>query len=747
MGIIVKNILLVPATLAFSIAGICSAWAQDAGKDKPADQKTQTLDPVNVRENHVQDDTRPKLQHIMREVDGPLITVTKKTSITKLDNIPTVVDNNLRDLFAQTPGLYVSEQQTASQFNLSYRGIGNPQESEFVSVMQDGIPLEGDWIGFPTLYVLPLPQTISEVQLIRGGSSLLYGPEPGPVVNFISRKPDPNREFGGVSENIIGNHGLSGTFNRIDGTVGEWDYLLDAHYRSDEGQRDNAGSILKGTDLHIGFRPDDRGYWALDFHGYEFAGGDPGKYGYPIFKRDQDFTPTPYNKDWVDRYALSLSNKQKIGNDAEWSTKMWRGYQDQTTRAAASLPDIANAPLPATTALQDATFRFTGVDSRVVDHWGRGNAFTAGFVYYHSDAPLRQWNDSNLWTDRFDRFTPVCAKTSTANCIKLNQDRSTDYGAIFAENVFRWGEWHLVPSVRLERENVDINESVHVRNAPSDTIPLADRSVDHTVPLFGLGVGNDFGHGNETYFNVSQGWRPVRYFDVGSPFGNLAPTEANDPSPTHVVSFEGGVHGTPIAGLFYDASLFWVNVKDRIEAQPIPGDPLNETIDVNTGNTRHRGFEGQIDYDFLAARDVHTTRHFSIFANLQLLNATFTDSRTATQVGKTPAFSPHYLARAGVVYREDKKLKLALSAVSVASQYAQDSNAPFGAAGTDSFIPAKVPQYTLWDFSGDYWVLPQVRLLGGVSNIGDKKYYNRIFSNGIEPGLGRTFYTGFAYEF
>ncbi len=197
MGTIVKKTLLVPATLAFSIAGACCAWAQDADKDKPSEKKPQTLDQVNVRVNRVQDDTRPKLQHIMREVDGPLITVTKKTSITKLDNIPTVEDNNLRHLFAQTPGLYVSEQQTASQFNLSYRGIGNPQESEFVSVMQDGIPLEGDWIGFPTLYVLPLPQTISEVQLVRGGSSLLYGPEPGPVVNFISRKPDPNREFEG----------------------------------------------------------------------------------------------------------------------------------------------------------------------------------------------------------------------------------------------------------------------------------------------------------------------------------------------------------------------------------------------------------------------------------------------------------------------------------------------------------------------------------------------------------------------
>jgi Fe(3+) dicitrate transport protein len=185
----------------------------------------------------------------------------------------------------------------------------------------------------------------------------------------------------------------------------------------------------------------------------------------------------------------------------------------------------------------------------------------------------------------------------------------------------------------------------------------------------------------------------------------------------------------------------------------IPGDPLNETIDVNTGDTRHRGFEGEIDYDFLAARDPHTSQHVSVFLNLQLLNAEFTaTSNPAVKVGNRPAFSPNYLARAGVVYREDKKLKLALSVNSVASQYWQDSdqpaNAPTGSnPPADNFIPAKTPQYTVWDFSGDYWVLPQVRLLGGVSNIGDKKYYNRVFGNGIEPALGRTYYAGFSYEF
>ena len=236
----------------------------------------------------------------------------------------------------------------------------------------------------------------------------------------------------------------------------------------------------------------------------------------------------------------------------------------------------------------------------------------------------------------------------------------------------------------------------------------------------------------------------MRYFDVGSPFGNTDPT-LNDPDPTHVLSYEAGVHGTPLPGLFYDASLFWVNVKDRIESQP--AGVGNNTINVNTGDTRHRGFEGQIDYDFLAAADPQTTRHLSVFANLSLLDAEFTSSRDATRVGNKPAFSPKYLGRAGVVYREDGRMKIALSATSVDSQFFADSNLPVGNPSTANYVPAEVPGYTVFDLSGDFYLTPKLRLLGGVSNLGDRKYYSRVFQNTIEPALGRSYHVGAAYEF
>src|SRR5262249_56029125 len=136
----------------------------------------------------------------------------------------------------------------------------------------------------------------------------------------------------------------------------------------------------------------------------------------------------------------------------------------------------------------------------------------------------------------------------------------------------------------LEREKVDMDGRIR---PPALKRDLVDRSVSHNVPLFGIGVGNDFGHLNESYFSVSQGWRPVRYFDIGSPFGNTAAGAINDPDPTHVLSWEAGVHGTPLDGPFYDASLFWIDVKDRIESQPAgPDAPPTHTIYVNIADHR-----------------------------------------------------------------------------------------------------------------------------------------------------------------
>src|SRR6202008_45928 len=87
-------------------------------------------DPVLIRAKPWLFNRETRYTHSLPEVDGTTITVTKKTSVVKLDNQPTVIDNNQREVFDRLPGIVLAEQQNPTQVNLSYRGLAKPHEDE-----------------------------------------------------------------------------------------------------------------------------------------------------------------------------------------------------------------------------------------------------------------------------------------------------------------------------------------------------------------------------------------------------------------------------------------------------------------------------------------------------------------------------------------------------------------------------------------------------------------------------------------
>lgn len=718
-------------TLCLTLCGLAAgAWAQEPPPTDPqsaapagtAEAPTR-LEPVVTEAKPWLFNSETRYSHLLPEVDGTAITVTKKNSVVKLDEQPTIVDNNQRELFARIPGVVLSEQQNPGQLNINYRGIGGngplgTQESELLLSLQDGLPIASDWIGFPTQYYIPVPQSIESVQFIRGSSGLLYGPEPA-ALNYVSRKPSPDQLLTGYSEHVGGSNGLYSTFNSLSGTLGDWNYLANAHYRRSDGERDNGGYIIKNGDAHLGYRLTPAHQFAFDFHAYSSDNGESGRISLAQFNSDPRVTTTPQDHDWVRRFTGVLSHRFEPCEDWLVETKLWSGFHDQTER---------NASSPTAATLVDQMFHYTGVDTRTRMRWGKGNALTFGGVLYQSTSPNRRFSTSQT-AESDDR----------SGTLLVLQERKAKYGALFAENVFRFGRFHIVPSARVEREVLDINEP-----QPPTGRAAINHAFARTVPLFGLGLGNDFGHGNETYLNVSQGYRPMRYLDV-APFNAGVNPALNNPAPSKSLTYEAGVHGWPLVGLYYDVSIYQANYTNRIESQqvgPAPSDRAN----VNSGDTRHRGAEGQIEYDILPLLQPGADAHLSPFLNAAYLDAEFTKTKAGgVTVGNTPGYAPHYVVREGLLWRKDHAYKLSLTAASTASQYAQDSNAAIGGS------IVKIPAYTVADFSADVYVLPYLRLLGGVSNLADRKYFARTFGFGpnpnvIEPGIGRTFYLGLSAE-
>jgi Fe(3+) dicitrate transport protein len=716
------------------------------------------------------EDTWPKLKHIMREVSDTQITVTKKASVIKLDQQPPIQNNNLQEQFTKAPGLIVSEQQNPGQFNFTYRGLGNPQESEYTLFLQDGIPLMSDWIGFPTLYYLPVPQSTSEIQFIRGGSSLLYGPEPAPAVNYVTKHPPPGTPWSGYLEGTGGPDSTYSFYGAVEEANGPVELRMDGYYGTSDTQRNSNSYDLWQANGYVGWRPDSNQLIALDVHASRFDGEDAGRLTLAQFNEDPNQSVTPYNHNWVDRYTVALRYEATFG---DWlvQAKGWYTHQDIDSRAAGNIAPDGSFPMSTTFGYEE--FNNGGADVRARLKWGedtmfRGSALTIGGLVYHGDAPFHRYTLNEMNSGPGFLFAP---RDTTSSDVTLDQSRTADYQSFFAEGLIRLGKFHIVPSFRLDHENVEVDAAVAPYFTPGSD---PNRSADKFIPLWGIGLGNDFAGNNETYFSASSGWRPVRFFDIAGTRSAILPGET--PDPFRSLDIELGVHGTPLKGFWYDVGLFWMEFDNRIETRAAPGGGPFDTIAVNTGNTRHRGFEGEVAYDVLApfqetapvaladtnsdgksvAKRVLTpepVRPFQliVFANLQVLDAEFTDSQqivpgtTHTFVGNEPAYAPDVVVKGGITFKRDKCFNITFSAVYVSEQFWQDSN-----LGSNSIPLAKIPSYAVFNLSGEFYVRPQVRVIAGLSNLGDKKYYSRVFPFGggsIEPAPGRSGYAGVSVAF
>jgi Fe(3+) dicitrate transport protein len=365
-----------------------------------------------------------------------------------------------------------------------------------------------------------------------------------------------------------------------------------------DGQRDNSQYDLWQSDLYLGYRPDEHQLWALDFYASRFDGGDPGRLTYQQFLGDQNFSPTPYNNNWVDRYTVVLRHEREFGDGWLMQAKGWFTHQEIDARTAANLiPGVPNL-FPSSTTFGYEEFNNGGLDVRFRKLWGdasifKGSALTFGGLVYHGDAPFTRYTLTEDTSGPDFLFAP---RGTTSDIIPLDQARTADYQAVFIEDLIRLGKFHIVGSFRLDHENVEV-DSTH---APwLDTVPPtgpASISADHWVPMWGFGMGNDFGNRNETYFSASSGWRPTRWFDIAGTTRTI-PEGESPPDPFSSLDFELGVHGTPFKGFWYDVGLFWMEFQNRTETQNISN---TEFIIANSGNTRHRGLEGEFSYDLLA---------------------------------------------------------------------------------------------------------------------------------------------------
>ena len=136
------------------------------------------------------------------------------------------------------------------------------------------------------------------------------------------------------------------------------------------------------------------------------------------------------------------------------------------------------------------------------------------------------------------------------------------------------------------------------------------------------------------------------------------------------------------------------------------------------------------------------------FSNVQFLDVEFTESALLqpgtdhTIVGNTPAFAPDFLLKGGISFQREHCFNIALTAVYVSQQFWQDTD-----IGNPAIPKGKIPPYSVFNLSAEFYLNTYVRLIGGISNLTDAKYYDRVFANGIEPAPRLSGYAGLSLSF
>lgn len=671
---------------------------------------------------------------VLPSVQGTHINDGKKTTQLDLYERPALIDYNFRQALLKAPGLFYNEESTPLT-GIGYRGL-NPDRSSFMMLLEDGFPLGANIIGFnESYYVTPL-QLVDHVEFLHGGSALMYGPQPGGALNFVTKDPDPDSPCVVYSQNTFGSYDLFSTFTGVTGTSGRLGYdIYGLHRHSDGFRQFNSDYRIDYGGGKFVSMIDAASRLTVQLNGYQEHHGEPGRLTRAAFDADPTRSTRPFDYFELDRYFAGVTYERVVSENSLFQVKAWGNTFGRFSRRQRG-GGFGTVPAATLSDFRFEDFLVFGVEPRFRHDYDligdRPSTFTAGLLYYANHG------------ERRDSRGAVQGQGKTGSQPRIFTDRDTDYLSFFLENRFVWNRLSVTPGFRLDNIKQQVTETVNVDKAAA-AVPLGNKTAHDSAPLGGLGAVFELQPGIDLYSNVSQSYRPRLFQETISP-GPLD-VVAGDIGPGRAWQADIGLRAHPTRFWSFDSSLFYLRFDDQIGT--VAG------LISNVGNSEHRGWEHAMECDLLGfsdllrgAGDLQRPNRFSVFYNHMLLDAAFI---RGPNLGKTPAYAPDYIIRSGLSYAfhnpESRATrsrsasrdgaKLWLTNTFLGNHFADDGN-------TANF---QVPSYKVWDLTGEIQLGDYLSLFGGVYNLFDEQYFAFVRSDGIEPAYGRNFQAGFRVDF
>lgn len=674
----------------------------------------------------------------LAETNDLVIYAGKKTEVLLLDSMDAnTAQNNPRQVLGRVPGANYSETEGSGfpSNGIGFRGL-NPTQSVETNTRQNGYNITADLYGYPESYYLPPLEAVQRIEVIRGASSLQYGPQFGGVINYILKKGNSAKPFEFTTQQTAGSFGMFSTFNSVGGQVGKLNYYAFGQYQTTQGWRPNSDYQKFSGFAKVEYQASDKVKIGLEYTILRNRIHMPGGLSDSLFNvdsrasmRERNWITSPWNiltatLNWKISQNTSLCLKSNFNLSSR--SLVWRN-EDGGPQAADAIDPITNEYV--NREVEHEAFQSHTTEIRLLSNYKLGqtsNTLATGTRFFTGKMKRQGGGEGTTGTD-FD--------LSLVNPVyEYDLDFTTTNFAPFIENTFRFGErLSITPGLRYEF----IQSSVKGYN-PNETDNGVINSNDSRIRhIFLAGAGLQFKTTSTTnvYANWSQTYRPFDYSSL-TPIGTISSVDPKlKDSDGYNADF--GFRGAVKDFLNFDIGGFYLQYNNRvgtIEKTDAFGNL--HPYRTNIANSVHKGIESYIEFNPAKAFSDNRDWNLSFFNSLAIIDARYASGEF---VGKFVEYAPTSINRFGTTFG----LKVFSTTFLVSRTTKSYGDAYNSEIPSQDAVVGPIYGYTVMDWSSTF-KFKKYNLKFGVNNLADARYFTKRTDEypgpGIIPSIGRSFY-------
>lgn len=635
--------------------------------------------------------------------------------------------NQARQLLAKVPGIQVWEQD-GNQVAIGYRGL-NPNRSWEINMRQNMASIAADPYGYPEAYFAPPMEAVSEIEILRGGAGLLYGPQAGGVFNYALRN-NFQKAFSGTVSLQGGSFGQASGFLQLTTNKGKWNINSFVSHRQMDGARPNAAYTNQHAFISVSRRTE-RILFLAECTYFDLLARQPGGLS------DSAFRINPYQstraRNHLGVFAILPRVQMHIKTGKQGSLELQAsGYVGERNSVGFVAPvtrmDVtgADGTLSARQVDRDgyyhqtldARYHFTGTNKK--------SEFTVGATFFRGLLLRKQLGTgskgseydlgiSSPFVRDLDFFTQSVA---TYFLFDYNMGKYTKMSVgMRHEQIFS------AAAGRLQRTAVaDLNLPAQMRTNNGVSLPYVGLTHQKNRWQFHAGISRFF--------------RPVLYAERFP----LNPTDSVDQNLKNAMGFqfEHGVIYRISKGFLFHLTGFAIDYRNRagnIFINGTGGAPI--LLKTNIGESLALGMEWMLDYTLSLGKQSSLSAFVSgTILRAQYGNFTLSKNNNGTIEkenlrGKKVENAPSLIVRSGLDFR--------LRKYSAGIRFSYTSGTYSDAINTLS-APANaqngwISPYAVWDVFAGYQFSNRIQADAGVSNLLNRAYFTRRSSGYPGPGI------------